>query len=49
MFGVFLAVCVAALALVLSDRLLPIEVWATPEKDSTTHTILKKGCIKISS
>ncbi len=34
MFGVFLAVCVAALALVLSDRLLPIEVWATPEKDS---------------
>lgn len=29
----FLAVCVAALALVLSDRILPIEVWATPEKD----------------
>lgn len=29
----FLTVCVAALAFVLSDRLLPIEVWATPEKD----------------
>lgn len=31
--AVMLAAGVAALALVLSDRILPVEVWATPEKD----------------
>lgn len=45
-FGVFLAVCVAALALVLSDRLLPIEVWATPEKDSKDIQEIDFGAIQ---
>ena len=45
-FGVFLAVCVAALALVLSDRLLPIEVWATPEKDSKEIQEIDFGAIQ---
>lgn len=33
LLAVVLVVCAAALVLVLSDKILPIEVWATPEKD----------------
>ena len=43
----FLVVCVAALALVLSDRILPIEVWATPEKDIKEIQEIDFGAIQI--
>jgi len=42
-----LVVCVAALALVLSDRILPIEVWATPEKDIKEIQEIDFGAIQI--